>query len=637
MSIAGQQISVPDQFMAVKCNTFLYFSQCINSLHPFKTKNLIMKMKLLLTICIAITLQATAQNIPAGRITNWKKAGNEKPYAKNVMQLDILNYGGNPNGSVNNSTALSSAIAALNGKAGVINFPAGDYLFNSSINLPDSVVLRGAGSGSTTLTFDFNGSAGNCIIMNGNVSGGYQNVISPCKKNSKSLKLNTTSGFAVNDMIEIRQLNGAWNTNPATWAEYAIGQILKIDSIKGKYIYFHEKLRIDYDTTLSIQVAKLNMRKACGVECLKMRRLDGTAPSINYGISMNRALNCWVKGVEIEKMICAHVAISTSAHCEVTGCYLHEAYAYDGTSTHGYGVMLESHPTENKIENNIMRHLRHAVSVKQGANGNYIGYNYILEPTRSEIPTDAGADLNLHGHYAFANLFEGNICQNIQIDQSWGPSGPWNTFYRNRADGYGIIITSGSVTTDNQNIVGNDVTNTGFLKGNYSLTGTGHYEYGNRIKGTITPAGTNNLTTTSYYYNQTPIWWTSTTAWPAVGLPYNLATATNPAYERWQSGSNVTVCSNTVSREMTTDAQQLPVAIYPNPANDIIYLANANEDQEYFYKIFDLTGKQLLNGVSRNGNGITISTLANGAYFIQVSNGESSVTHKFFIQSELQK
>src|SRR4029078_10246631 len=124
----------------------------------------------------------------------------------------------------------------------------------------------------------------------------------------------------------------------------------------------------------------------------------------------------------------AHVAIETGSHIFISGCYFHESYVYDGVSTNCYGVMLITHACSNLIEDNIFKKLRHAMITKQGANGNVFGYNYSLEPNRSEFPSDFGADLCLHGHYAFANLYEGNIGQNLTIDQTWGPSGPFNTF-----------------------------------------------------------------------------------------------------------------------------------------------------------------------------------------------------------------
>jgi len=65
--------------------------------------------------------------------------------------------------------------------------------------------------------------------------------------------------------------------------------------------------------------------------------------------------------------------------------------------------------------------------VKTGSNGNIFSYNYSQEPTRSEPISDFSGDISLHGHYAFANLFEGNKCG---VHLWWNPLGdfaqrPW--------------------------------------------------------------------------------------------------------------------------------------------------------------------------------------------------------------------
>lgn len=580
-------------------------------------------------LLIAIAQFAIAQTIPTSRTTLWKKAGHDGLYPKNVTHLNITNFGGNGNGTTDNSAALTAAITSLGGHAGVIIFPAGDFLFNAAINLSDSIILRGAGASATTFTFNFNNAQSNCININGTTTGNYVSVVSGYTKDSKAIKPTSTAGFAIGDYIEIRELNGAWDTNPATWAQYAVGQILKIDSIKSGKLFFHEKLRIAYDSVLTVQIIKLKLRKSVGIECLKMRRTDAAATGVNYGVSMSKALNCWVKGVEMEKMIGSHVCITTSTHCEITGNYFHEAYAYDGVSTHGYGVLLISHACENKVENNIMRHLRHSAICKEGANGNVIGYNYTLEPTRSEFPSDAGADLLLHGHYAFANLYEGNICQNIQLDQTWGPNGPWNTFFRNRADGYGFIITSGTVPTNDQNIVGNDVTSTAVFKGNYSLTGTNHFEYGNRIKGVVTPAGTTNLTTLSYYLTKAPAWWTSAVAWPCVGEPYSIATETNPARDRYLSGANFTVCSTTVAK-LTDDENPLSIEVYPNPSNGIFTLKNASEYNHVVVNVFDVYGKLVADEISSDGV-LDLTSQPNGVYLVRINADGNQYTSKIYV------
>ena len=303
-------------------------------------------------------------------------------------------------------------------------------------------------------------------------------------------------------------------------------------------------LRITYESQLNPRIRKIDPRVNAGVECLKLKRLDQSTSGSNIMISL--AANCVVRGVESDKSVAAHVNIFQSTRILVEGNYFHHSFLYDGASQHGYGVTLNNHSGECLITNNIFDYLRHAMMVKTGANGNVFSYNYSNEVHRSEtfLP-DYGGDISLHGHYAFANLFEGNIVQNIIIDHAWGPSGPYNTFFRNRAETYGIIFTSGDTTeSDSQHIVGNDVTYHGlwFVGGPYTITGTGHIQHGNNIDGTIKPPGTGTLTDTSYYLTGEPVFWDVSNSWPSLGIPNTLGAGTIPAKARWDGGSGLTVC-----------------------------------------------------------------------------------------------
>jgi hypothetical protein len=280
-----------------------------------------------------------------------------------------------------------------------------------------------------------------------------------------------------------------------------------------------------------------------GIECLKIKRQDQSTSGSN--IIFSYAANCFVRGVESDVSVSAHVDIFTSTRILVDGCYFHHAFEYDGGAKRGYGVTLNTHTGECLVTNNIFRYLRHAMMVKTGANGNVFYYNYSREVNRSEWPNNYGGDISLHGHYPFANLFEGNIVQNIIIDHYWGPSGPYNTFFRNRAETYGIIFTPGNPTTSNdQHIVGNDVDYNGisWIGGPYSITGSNHIQHGNNIEGTIRPPGTNTLNDTSYYLAEEPVFWDISDDWPSLGIPNPLLTGSNPARTRWFSSGSKTVC-----------------------------------------------------------------------------------------------
>jgi len=220
----------------------------------------------------------------------------------------------------------------------------------------------------------------------------------------------------------------------------------------------------------------------------------------------------------------------------------------------------------------MFRYLRHAMMIKTGANGNVFSYNYSIEPHRSEQIPDASGDISFHGHYAYANLFEGNIAQNIIIDHYWGPSGPYNTLLRNRAALYGIIMTTNDLLeTNTQNFVGSEVTNTTIFHGMYVLTGEDQFQYGNNVKGQIIPTGTTELNDTSYYLSQPPYFWDETLNWPSVGMPNALGEGTIPAKIRWASGENITVCPDSVAVSVSDNLQHnSKIEIWPNPAKNFI-------------------------------------------------------------------
>jgi len=496
-------------------------------------------MKPRIILCLLFSFwQASAQVIPVSRQVNWSDALHSYDMAVPVTELSVMDYGATGNGTTNDQPAVMSALAALNGHLGYVYFPPGNYKLTSPITLPDSAILKGSSSDSSVLQFNFGGASYDCIVMAGSfnpllvqINGGY------AKGNDWII---TDSAFLFNtaDYTEIIENNGSWDDVPISWAANSVGQIVQVESVNGDTIFLVSPLRITYEAALNPRIRKITPRVNAGVECLKLKRLDQASAGAN--IVINYAANCQVRGVESDVSISAHVDIFYSTRILVEGCYFHHSFLYDGASKHGYGVTLNSHSGECLVTNNIFWYLRHAMMAKTGANGNVFSYNYSYEVHRSEPISNYGGDISLHGHYAYANLFEGNIVQNIMIDHAWGPSGPYNTIFRNRAELYGIIFTSGNPTTsDSQHIVGNDVTS---ILGSYSITGTGHIQHGNNIRGTIRPTGTGTLTDTSYYIDVEPVFWSIPDTWPSLGIPNTLGAGSNPARNRWNQGGTLTIC-----------------------------------------------------------------------------------------------
>ena len=541
---------------------------------------------------IFLYVSTIAQTIPSSRISNWSNSGYHGNIPSPNTILNVKHFGAEGDGVTDDANAIRSAIDSLHGTRGIIFFPPGNFLVSSTIDVPDSVILRGASNDSTHVIFNLGGTAGNGFNITGSISGVFIPVISGAERFSNSIVLTDPSGFVAGDFAELIENNGSWDTQPVSWADNSVGQILHINNVSGDTLFFDSALRINYDTSLNVRIQKIFPAIETGIECMKISRQDDVSSGLCINIYFNYAMNCWIRGVESSKSVGSHIEVDASSNISIQGCYIHHSFLYDGVSTHGYGITLFAHTGQCLIENNIMQHLRHSFSLQTGANGNVIAYNYSIDPNRSESPSNAGADISMHGHFPYSNLFEGNIVQNIQIDQTHGPNGPFNTFFRNRAELYGLIISTGAVQNDSMNFVGNEIPNTGFLLGNYLLAGAGHFEFGNNIKGTLTPPASTPLPDSSYYLNGLPPFWT-TFNFPSVGIPNTIGTGSIPARDRFLSGINLTSCYDDFSIGI---AQVLfpDFNIFPNPTAGKITIQKPLDKNGFDIFLKDLNGKTIL-------------------------------------------
>jgi len=578
---------------------------------------------------ISSSIQA---QIPDSLQFDWQKAGLDADFVEPTNIIDLTTYGAIPNDGIDDTPALQAAFSSLGSNGAIIQLPNGTLNFSSSINMPSNCILRGAGSDSTLLDFNLNNQVANCINFWGSASGTWFPLQGALSRDSLAIRVsgNFSNVLLPGKRIEIRQQNGAWDTNPATWANGSVGHITTIDSVKGDTIFMREPLRTSLDTLLNPEVRVINCVENSGLECVKIIRTDSTAASVNFAIYTYFAYNCRIRGVESFKSIGAHFLAEISSHIEVSGCYFHEAYGYTGSNTRGYGAVVGVHATLCKIENNIFRKLRHSMMVKQGANGNVFAYNYSIEPNRSEFPANYGADICVHGHYPFANLFEGNICQNIIIDQAWGPNGPNNAYFRNRAELYGLLISSGTVQSDRQTIVGNDITSTALFQGQYSLNGIGHYQASNRVQGNVTPAGTTSLTDTSLFLSQAPVYW-GNMPWPGIGLPFTSTANAIPASMRYNSIGSKTICGDPdslfSSMPSVLDATS-SIPFNPYYVNGVLHFGSLDFSAPCNVQVIDLSGRLALNQdisaeVLRNGCFIGLNW-APGVYLVQLRSAEGS-------------
>ncbi len=481
-------------------------------------------MRRLLLLLFTVATGQAAQIIPVERTFNeaWQNAGYPGKIPSPARIVNVRDFH-----ATNDLAAVAAAIHSLSNAPGVVYFPAGTYLFHAAINLPAGVVLRGESPATTTLRWD---NLGYCINVAATQKEKYQPVTTGYTIHSRTLDVTDSHVFAPGDYAEIREDNDpAWGADK--WAAQTVGQILRITAVAGNTLTLERPLRISYQAGQNPVIRKLNPITEVGIENLKIDRAvagSDTARANIYTIFFYYAARCWVRGVESANTFGGHVAIDHSTQVSVTGNYFHHAWFYGGGGS-GYGVRLQYQTGECRVEDNIFQHLRHSMLIQLGVNGNVFGYNYSREPLRTEFPSEVSSDITVHGNYPYANLFEGNLCQHIWIDDSHHANGPLNTFFRNRAENYGIYMTDRAAS--NQNFVGNE-TFTGklsllFNPSGYRLVGGGHFEYGNVISGkSIQPPGTTNLTDCSYYLTNAT----------GVTLPTEI-----PARARYLAGKTLTI------------------------------------------------------------------------------------------------
>ena len=565
-----------------------------------------------------------AQVIPGDRRVDWTGALQSYHFKEPLIRLNIMDYGGDSLGTTDNSEAFSKAVTVLNGRCGEVYFPSGTYLFRETLQIPDSLTIRGDGASNTHVIFNLNHQPVDAIQIKGSaeedfvaLSGGYQ---------KGSNKIWTASGnqFQTGDWVEIREKNGSWNTVPADWAAYAVGQIEQIVDISGDTLFLSNALRIDYDQNLEPQIQKINPVKNAGIQCLSLKRVDSTGNGGGYNMFFGLAANCRVRAVESDSSNGSHVYISRSTLVRITGCAFMNAFLYDGTATHGYGLTIADHSGACLIADNTFHRLRHAMMVKAGANGNVFSYNYSHDVYRTEFPVDLSGDISLHGHYPFANLFEGNVVQNMIIDHYWGPAGPWNTFFRNRADSWGIIMTPSDTTeTGRQNFVGNETTNDSFYHGQFEINDNDNFLYGNKILGAWIPSGTNDLNDSSYYLSTPPFYWPDSISWP-VDIPNATNRITLPAESRYQTGIGYAYCDSGFTTGIAVPERVQEITLYPNPTRGIFYIVIPETQLHQIpFAIFSLEGKEILKGnLKTNTNPVQFhlpESLPPGVYFLQLT------------------
>ncbi|MCC6817869.1 MAG: right-handed parallel beta-helix repeat-containing protein [Bacteroidia bacterium] len=507
----------------------------------------------LFTLFIAVWVVNTIYpQMPSYRLGDWKNVGSmDSSFPSKTVYLDDFSRNfpiANPD-----STIQVALLSLKNQGGGTLIINPGTYIFHSSIQLYSQIRVKGFGK-LTNIHFDFNSQNKNGFIINGASIGNNINIDSI---NGYKIFLHQ----APND-TSIRLFKLGFNDSDKMnndWAYGSAGQLLRVKSINGNIVTVLDSPFSGDLLSRNAYLKAIIPVEHAAIECLHIERLDSSFGQ-SSNIYINYGLNCTISGIESSYSNFSHISINQSSQCRIERNYFHHSFGYGGGGR-GYGVVLQMGAYKNLVQNNQFFHLRHSILLQSGANNNVISYNYSKEPfVTDNIFTDAGGDLVCHGNYVYRNLFEGNICQTITIDNSHGKNGPYNTFFRNRAELYGILI---STSQDSQNFIANEITNTASLKGQFIINGTGHFRNSNSVRGVISDG--NKLYPNSLYLNELPNFWNIPYNFWGIGTPFTYLHGSNPAQQRQLDSLDFSPCSIPIR---TTNLQKISVlnhVLYPNP------------------------------------------------------------------------
>ncbi|MFZ1729728.1 MAG: glycosyl hydrolase family 28-related protein [Bacteroidota bacterium] len=580
---------------------------------PGKIRSLLIVFLVTLSVSMAFS-----QSIPTERRVDWTIAGAKDTSTANFQIINLREAGFIGDGVTANDRVIDSLLQHPSTPGMILHFPAGTFLFHRGLRLPSNCVLRGEGAEFTRLLFDLGGS-GHAISVTGRaIAGDTTQLQSDAPFGGSTLLLADTAVARTGDWLFLTQSDE--DRVLSEWAVESTGQIVMVNESRNGSTILSSPLRQSYEQTRRPHVTRLQMESNAGIECLAIERVDNTAPEQSCSVFFRYAQNCWVRGVEIFKSTFAHIGTEFSSNISVDASYLHHAFEYGGGGR-GYGVVLQFATGECRIENNIFERLRHSMLLQAGPNGNVFAYNYSFDPYWSDssplVPSDAAGDIVLHGNYPYVNLFEHNICRNIVIDNSHGANGPFNTFFRNRAEGFGVFFSANN--SPSCNIVGNEIPNTAmpYSLVNYTILGNDHFILGNNNKGQIVPDGDASLPDSSYAYVRKPHFLQGN-AWASIGIPNVMGSGSVPAFERYNAGQIFAgVCDQGGVSTIGKTPDGFDVSIFPNPSRTQLTVAVHGMRNPGLYRILDLSGRTLLQGSAAGPQfTIDVTLLRGGTYFL---------------------
>lgn len=573
-----------------------------------------------------------SQTIPFERLGNWEGVGVAEPNYQDFTFINVSDHGMEGDSNQIVSGIMKQLLEDAGNQPTLFYFPTGTYVFNEPIEMTSNKIFKGDSIDISELRFvDF--ANDDLIRVNGKRLIDTFLIENQPQKGAFRVKLDRNHDFEPGDFVYLFQDDE--DKIGSDWAFYSTGHLATVRSVNGQVVFLETPINQNFEAARNPKLYEIEPIENVFFQCLKIK---ATEPSTGQksNIQFRYARNCGVSGVESINCEFAHVRIRQSTEVTVFGSYFQDGFTY-GNGGKAYGVAVEFGSTRCLIENNIFNHLRHSILFQSGSNNNVAGYNYSKNPywRGVSLPFDAAGELVFHGNYTFSNLLEGNIVQNMVSDDSHSFNGPFNTFFRNRTEGYGF--TNGfAPPSDSQNLVGNVIVQSPnpFIPALFVTPGEGHLLHGNFYQGAIRPTDTNEIPEASLYLTQTPDFLAEMPNWTPIGSPNGLGNEFNPAKLRSEIYDVKTYCRwQGFPPDTTTSVENIDSnfpKIFPNPSSDGLIFIKTKSGNTFDLKMFSSLGKLVFDQSNlESGASVDAAFLPKGIYFLRFRENGSEYVLKW--------
>ncbi len=358
--------------------------------------------------------------------------------------------------SGNATSAIQMALDGCAGKNQVVALAAGTYKVSSTIQIPNGVVLRGAGSdaSSGTIVVSTNGGPvlaigtlqdGTCYDGRGFDPNAEPLLTADAKKETSTVTVADGSKFAAGDVALIDEQDtsevseGDCTTIFKRTGNYGLSERVEISAVSGNTLTLTTPLHWTFTTAQKAQLSKVAspLIEWAGIESLLVQGgRPGGYPGQNAGgIDVSNAAYSWVKDVQVDGTTSGMpIRLAGTYRCVVRDSHFHNSYSY-GFAQDNYGIVLACGSADNLVENNIARFMNKPVVFNNSGGGNVVGYNYADNSWSCDGNNDDGfQEVNVDCHCAFPHmeLMEGNWAPHMGASTTHGNAG-YLTYFRNYA------------------------------------------------------------------------------------------------------------------------------------------------------------------------------------------------------------